>query len=65
MHADVERFRGDGLHVESLFTGGIRPRVAARHDRGNQGQTAGAIKRPSDKMLAGMSLRSALWEINP
>src|SRR5207302_920210 len=40
MHADVERFCGDGLHVESLFTGGIRQRVTARPDRGNQGQTA-------------------------
>jgi len=30
-----------------LFTGGIRRRLAAPPDRGNQGQTAHAIKRPS------------------
>jgi hypothetical protein len=39
MHADVERFRGDRLHVESLFTGGIRQRVTAWLDRGKQCQT--------------------------
>ena len=32
MHADVERLGGNGQHVESYFTGGIRRHVAARHD---------------------------------
>jgi hypothetical protein len=45
VHADVERFRGDGLHVESLVHGRHQARVAAPHDRGNQGQTARLIKR--------------------
>ena len=56
VHADVERFRGDGLHVESLFTGGIRQRVAARHDRGNQGQTARLIKRRFGQKAGGHEL---------
>ena len=56
MHADVERFRGDGLHVESQFTGGIRQRVTARLDRGNQGQTARAIKRPFEQAPSGDQL---------
>jgi hypothetical protein len=56
VHADVERFRGGGLHVESLFAGVIRSRVAARHDRGNQSQTACVIKRPSGKKLMGYEL---------
>ena len=53
MHADVERFRGDGLHVESLFTDGIRPRVTARLDRGKQRQTARLIKRPFGQKAGG------------
>ena len=53
MHADVERFRGDGLHVKFLFTDGIRPRVTARLDRGKQRQTARLIKRPFAQKAGG------------
>jgi hypothetical protein len=39
------------------FTGGIRRRVAARHDRGNQGQTARLIKRLFGQQTDGYGIR--------